>query len=159
MTHKSHNERGVFFAGSFNPFTIGHASIVERALALFDRVVVGIGYNEQKPAGGIEARLEAIRAVYADEPRVEVMAYSGLTIDAAKKAGCVALLRGVRTAADFEYERTLADANRHLSGLETVLLYSLPELAWVSSSAVRELAHNGVDITPYLPKPKNTTNK
>lgn len=159
MTHKLHDTRRVFFAGSFNPFTIGHASVVDRALTLFDEVVIAVGYNEQKPASDIERRLAAINAIYDSEPRVRVLSYTGLTVNAAKAEGCAALLRGVRSAADFEYERTLADANRHLSGMETVLIYALPELTWVSSSAVRELANNGVDITPYLPKPKNTTER
>ena len=84
-------------------------------------------------------------------PCVEVTAYTGLTVDACRRAGATALLRGVRNAADFEYERNLADINRNISGLETVLLLSRPELAWISSSALRELSHNGVDIDQYLP--------
>lgn len=145
--------RRVFFAGSFNPFTVGHRDIVDRALSMFDSVVIGVGINESKNAAGWETsrRVEAIRAVFAGNPCVEVTAYTGLTVDACRLAGATALLRGVRNAADFEYERNLADINRNISGLETVLLLSRPELAWISSSALRELSHNGVDIDQYLP--------
>lgn len=138
-----------FFAGSFNPFTKGHASVVSRALAIgFGRVVVGVGHNSGKPATGTA---EAIRRLYADEPRVEVVEYSGLTADAARAAGATSLLRAVRSVRDFEYERDLADANRALCGLETILLPALPEQAWLSSSLVRELQKYGRDVAALLP--------
>jgi pantetheine-phosphate adenylyltransferase len=145
--------RSGFYAGTFDPFTIGHQSVVDRALELFDRVVIGIGLNAQKsPFETAQQRLERIRAVYAHEPRVSVVTYDGLTADAARAAGCTHLLRGVRTALDFEYERAMADANRRISGLETVLLYTLPELSYVSSSLVRDLASHHHDIQQFLPK-------
>ena len=151
MTQKS--PKTAFFAGSFNPFTVGHASVVDRALALFDRVVVGIGVNAAKPGSADSARerAEAVRRVYAGEPRVEVTVYTGLTVDACREAGAGFLLRGVRTVADFEYERGIADLNREISGLETVILFSLPGHGAVSSSAVRELASYGVDVSRFLP--------
>lgn len=140
-----------FFAGSFDPFTIGHRSIVERGLGLFEKVVVAIGYNEHKPGeSSPEERASRIRRSFADNPRVEVITYTGLTVDAARKAGAGVLVRGVRGSADFEYERNLADINRAISGMETVILVSLPEVAYVSSSMVRELSHNGHDVTKYL---------
>lgn len=141
-----------FFAGSFDPFTIGHKSIVDRALPLFDRVIVAIGRNTaKKPWMPLDERVAAISRVYANEPRVSVVTYDGLTAEAARTHGATALLRGVRSVADFEAERTLADVNRNLSGLESVLLYTLPELASVSSSLVRELAAFGVPYAHLLP--------
>ncbi len=144
--------RTALFAGSFDPFTVGHKSIVDRALALFDEIVIGIGVNPAKtPRQTPQQRESTIRALYATEPRVKVMQFTGLTVDAARSCGAQFLLRGVRSVADFEYERQLADINRNLSGLESVLIYALPHLASISSSMVRELASHGVDITPYLP--------
>lgn len=146
-------ERTVLFPGTFVPFTTGHASLVERALGLFDRVVIAIGYNSSKPqAVPIEERIKAIASVYEGNPRVEVMAYTGLTVDACKAGNIRWMLRGVRSVADFEYERNLADVNRMISGIETVILFTLPELAAVSSSVVRELAANGYDVKPFLPE-------
>ncbi len=154
MTPKSHDTmpRVALFAGSFHPFTIGHASVVERALPLFDKIIIGIGINAAKSApDDIHDRLSAIREVFAHEPRVEVAAYEGLTVDAAAGFGARWLLRGVRSVKDFEYERDLADINRKLSGLETIIIYTLPEHAAISSSVVRELAAYGRDITDFLP--------
>ncbi len=140
------------FAGSFNPFTIGHASIVERALPMFDKIIIALGENIDKP--GASGTLASIQALYADEPRVEVITYSGLTVDAAREHGCQFLLRGVRSVKDFEAEMTLADINRRLAGIETILLPTLPELSYVSSSMVRELDHHGHDISTYIPTKK-----
>lgn len=146
--------RTALFAGSFDPFTIGHKSIVDRGLAIFDKIVIAIGINPAKaPWQPAEEREAAIKAIYAHEPRVMVTTFSGLTVDAAMQCGAQFLLRGVRTVADFEYERQLADINRNLSGLETVLIYAMPSLASISSSMVRELASFGVDISPYIPHP------
>lgn len=144
--------RTVLFPGSFNPFTKGHADIVERALALFDRVVIAVGYNGQKAdLSGIDERLDSIRSVYADDARVEVMSYSCLTVDAAHQMGASAVLRGVRSTKDYEYEMQMADVNRQLTGLETVILFARPEYASISSSVVRELQHFGHDVTDFLP--------
>jgi pantetheine-phosphate adenylyltransferase len=140
--------------GSFDPFTAGHASLVTRGLELFDRIVIAIGINAQKPneAGRAEERAADIRRLYADQAdRVSVIVYTGLTVDAAEEAGAKFLLRGVRSVKDFEYERDIADVNRKLSGIETVLLYSLPELSAVSSSIVRELRSYGRDVSQFLP--------
>ena len=148
------------FPGSFNPFTIGHKSIVERALPLFDRIIVGVGYNEHKSdAGSVEERVEAIRRIFASEPWVEAVAYTGLTVDLARRTGASFMVRGVRNVTDFDYERTLADVNRRISGIETVFIPSLPELADISSSMVRELSHNGVDTTPFIPSTDNNSEK
>lgn len=156
MTAKSHNNsprQVAFFAGSFDPFTIGHASIVERALKIFDIVVIGVGVNSLKTSA-VEAERRALSIVrlYEQNPRVRISTYTGLTVDAAHEAGATCLLRGVRSVKDFEYERDLVDINRQLSGLETVLLYSLPEYSAVSSSLVRELQAFGKDVSRYLPQ-------
>ena len=105
------------FPGTFDPFTIGHADIVERALPLFDHIVIGIGVNEEKtPADAAEKRAETIRNIYKDEPRVSVLVYDGLTVDTCQREGIDFLLRGVRSMRDFEYERDVAAANKQLAG-------------------------------------------
>lgn len=148
-------DRIAVFPGSFNPFTIGHRSIVERALPLFDRIIIALGFNESKSsATGMaerDRRVEVIRNVFIGEPKIEVESYSGLTVDFARSHGASFILRGVRDVSDFEAERKLADINREISGIETVLLVALPELGYVSSSMVRELGNNGYDVSPYLP--------
>ena len=147
-------DRTALMPGSFNPFTRGHASIVERGLALFDRIVIAIGHNASKEdeAAAVAARIADIQRLYKDEPRVKVTSFDGLVVDAAAQAGACALLKGVRSVADFEYERQMADVNRRLSGIETVLLYSLPEYSSISSSMVRELQRYGVDVSEFLPQ-------
>lgn len=139
--------------GTFDPFTIGHASIVRRALPLFDKLVIGVvGDNVNKPGmSSAEKRSEAIRQVFNNEPLVEVQVFDGLAMDFAKTVGAQFIVKGVRSVSDFEYEQWQADFNRRLGGIETILLYCEPELASVSSSAVRELAHFGVDVSPFLP--------
>ena len=142
--------------GTFDPFTVGHASIVRRALPLFDRLVIGVvGDNVNKPGmSAAEARLAAIRQLYHDEPAIEVKTFYGLAMDFARQEGAAFIVKGVRSVSDFEHEQWQADFNRRLGGIETVLLYTEPELASVSSSALRELSHFGVDITPLLPSKK-----
>jgi len=144
------------FVGSFNPFTIGHDSIVRRALPLFDRLVIGVvGDNVHKPdMPSADERRQVISDLYAGEPRIEVKVYNGLAMDFAKAEGAQFIVKGVRSVSDFEYEQWQADFNRQLGGIETILLYTEPELASVSSSALRELSHFGVDISKYLPKAK-----
>ena len=139
--------------GTFDPFTIGHASIVNRLLPLFDKLVIGVvGDNVNKPGmSPAEKRVAAIRQVYNQEPHVDVQVFEGLAMDFAKSLGAQFIVKGVRSVSDFEYEQWQADFNRRLGGIETILLYSEPELASLSSSAVRELAHFGVDVSPYLP--------
>ena len=141
------------FPGSFDPFTIGHDDIVRRALAIADHLVIGVGVNEHKHySQSTEERVKAIADLYADNPRVEVEAYSDLTIELARRVGAQFVVKGVRSVKDFEYEREQADINRLISGLETIILFAQPHLACVSSTMVRELSHFGQDTTPYLPK-------
>ena len=141
------------FPGSFDPFTLGHHSIVKRALGFMDEIIIGIGINEGKRClMSVEKRLESIRKIYAGEPRVKVIAYSGLTVDFAQEQGAGIILRGIRTVKDFEYEEGIADINRKLSGIETVFLFTEPEYSAISSSVVRELLHYGKDVSAFLPK-------
>lgn len=161
MTAKSHEpdpaQSGrtpviALFPGSFDPFTIGHLSVLERALPLFDRIVVVVGYNESKNSGTPYAeRVGAIEAVTRRLPGVSVRAWSGLTADLARQIGARYMIRGVRTTADFEYEYTLATVNRKISGIETILIPTLPEHAAISSSVVRELQHFGHDASEFIP--------
>ena len=143
------------FVGSFNPFTVGHDSIVTRALPLFDRLVIGVvGDQVHKPGmPSAEERIEAMKELYKDEPSIEVKPYYGLAVDFAKEQGAHYIIKGVRSVKDFEYEREQADINRQISGgIETLLLFAEPELASVSSSMVRELQHFGVNVSAFLPK-------
>lgn len=141
------------FPGTFDPFTVGHYSVVKRALTFMDEVIISIGINESKrTCFPTEQRVEMIRKLYADEPRVKVEAYDGLTIDFAMERQVQVIIRGIRTVRDFEYEETIADVNRKLSGIETILLFTEPELTSVSSTIVRELLQFGKDVTPFLPE-------
>lgn len=141
------------FVGSFDPFTIGHASIVRRALPLFDHIIIGVGVNERKKYMlSAEERVKRIKRLYADNPKIEVKAYSDLTIDFARREQATYIIKGVRSVKDFEYEREQADVNRLLSGVETIFLYAEPQLSSISSTMVRELQHFGRDISEFLPK-------
>ena len=152
--------RRVLFPGSFDPFTKGHANLVERGLQLFDHVVIAVGYNEQKQGWiPVQKRVEALKALYAGDSRVTVESYSCLTADFAKQCGAIAILRGIRSVKDYEYEAQMADVNKQLTGIETVLLFAAPQLSSISSSVVRELAHFGKDIKPFLPEGLHYTDK
>ena len=156
MTRGGENEnimKRAIFPGTFDPFTLGHHSIVKRTLTFMDEVIVGIGINEGKHCLlPVEKRVEMIRQLYADERRVKVMAYSGLTVDFAKEQEAGFIVRGIRSVKDFEYEEGIADINKKLSGIETIFLFTEPELSSVSSSVVRELLHYGKDVSMFLPE-------
>lgn len=140
------------FPGTFDPFTIGHKDITDRALRFFDSVVIGVGFNENKSSStDVNQRVEAIKKVYRSEPRVRVESYTGLTVNFARKHNAGFIIRGLREVKDFEYERNLADTNSCISDIETVFLVARPELGFVSSSMVRELAANGYDVARFLP--------
>ena len=145
--------RIALFPGTFDPFTLGHQSLVKRVLTCADAVVIAIGINEKKQTYyTLEQRVSAIRALYAEEPRVKVITYSGLTVDVAQQERASFILRGVRSVIDFEYEKAIADVNRQLTGIETLLLFTEPTYAHISSSVVRELLHFGKDVSAFLPK-------
>lgn len=155
MTVKSLEDKPkvtALFPGSFNPFTIGHLDILVRGLNLFDRIVVGVGYNSQKEGEeNIAGRVETIKKAVMNLPRVEVKPYHTLTVDFAAEIGASVILRGIRSVADFEYERNMAEANKKIGGIETVILTADPQLAYISSSLVRELENFGYDIGKFLP--------
>lgn len=140
------------FPGSFDPFTIGHYSVVKRGLELFDHITIGVGSNcSKKSFFTLEKRLDIIRQAFHDEPRVSVKAYDSLTIDFAKKEEADFILRGVRSANDFEYEMSIADINKRLSSIETVLLFTEPQHSAVSSTIVRDLLSYGKEVAEFLP--------
>jgi len=144
--------RIAIFPGSFDPFTLGHESLVKRGVKLFDKVIVAVGYNEHKQGWiPVAERVRALKEFFKDEPRVIVDCYTGLTVDFAKQYDAHFILRGVRNTKDYEYELDIADINHRLTGIETVVLFADPELTSLSSSVVRELAHFGRDITEWLP--------
>ena len=151
------NQKTGVFVGSFDPFTIGHDSIVRRALPLFDRLVIGVvGDNVQKPyMRPAEERMQAISRLYAGEPAIEVKPYHGLAVDFARAENARFIVKGVRSAKDFEYEREQADVNRLISQgqVETLLLYAEPQFSSISSTMVRELQYFGVDVSQFLPSP------
>ncbi len=143
------------FVGSFDPFTIGHDSIVRRALPLFDHLVIGVGVNERKNyMFGTDERVAAIASIYAHEPRIEVKAYDDLTVDLAQREGARYIVKGVRSIKDFEYEREQADINKQIGDIDTVFLYAEPQYESISSSMVRELIHFGKDVKEFLPQIK-----
>lgn len=145
-------KRIALYPGTFDPFTVGHQSIVERGLQLFDEIIIAIGVNDaKKNHSSIQQRVEHIERVTRNMPGVRVVSYDNLTVEAAKEHGANFILRGVRTVADYEYERNLAYANRNLTGIETVLLYTLPELSYISSTMVRDLQRHGYDVSRYVP--------
>ena len=140
------------FPGSFDPFTIGHYSVVKRGLELFDHITIGVGSNcSKKSFFTLEKRLDIIRQAFHDEARVSVKAYDSLTIDFAKKEEADFILRGVRSANDFEYEKSIADINKRLSSIETVLLFTEPQYSAVSSTIVRDLLNYGKEVAEFLP--------
>ena len=145
-------KRTGIFVGSFDPFTIGHDSVVRRALTLFDHLVIGVGVNQNKRYMlTADERVEAIRSLYRDEPRISVDQYSDLTVDFAKRLDAQFIVKGVRSVRDFEFEREQADINRRLTGIETIVLFAESGLDSISSTVVRELTHFGHDCREFLP--------
>lgn len=142
------------FPGTFDPVTLGHVDIINRALPLFDKIIVGIGLNTSKaPMFSPEQRLQWIKDIYKDEERVEGAVYEGLTINFCQKIGAGFILRGIRYVSDFEYEKTIADANRTLDKtIETFFLTGEPKYTSVASTIVRDIIRNGGDASPFLPE-------
>lgn len=146
-------EKIAIFPGSFDPFTKGHESLLKRGLTLFDRIIIGVGINESKRIEhSTEQRISALRRLFADNPRIQVEGYSDLTVDFAARHHARFILRGIRSIKDYEYEMNIADLNRRLTGIETVILFTEPEWAFISSTLVKELKHFDKDITPYIPE-------
>ena len=144
--------RNGIFVGSFDPYTIGHDSIVRRALPLFDKIIIGVGFNERKKyMQTTEQRVKTIKKIYESETKIEVKQYNDLTVDFARREQAEFIIKGVRSVKDFEYEREQADINRQLTGIETVLFFAEAGMESISSSVVRELVHFGKDVRRFLP--------
>jgi pantetheine-phosphate adenylyltransferase len=150
-------KRVAIFPGSFDPFTIGHESIVKRAIPLFDKIIIMIGYNTNKQSVfPVEKRKEWIRQVFIDEPKIEVESHEGLTVDFCKKVNAQYILRGLRTSADFEYERAIAQINKKmLPQIESVFLLTMPEHTPINSTIVRDIILHGGDASMFLPSALN----
>lgn len=145
------------FPGSFDPLTIGHESIIRRALPIFDEIIIAVGHNVSKQGYfSLEKRKNWIKSVFSDEPKIKIDDFSGLTIDYCKKVEAGYLLRGLRTSADFEYERAIAQVNKAMyEGIETIFLLTMPEHTPVNSTIVRDIIRNGGDAAKFLPKGMN----
>lgn len=146
------------FPGTFDPFTIGHHSLIKRSLSLMDEIVIAIGVNDTKQSYfSLDRRLKMIGSLFANEPRVSVASYNCLTVDFAKEVDAHFILRGIRSVNDFEYEKTIADMNRNLTGIETFILFTEPELTHISSTVVRELLRFGHDVSNFVPEGLDTS--
>jgi pantetheine-phosphate adenylyltransferase len=146
-------QRIALFPGTFDPITIGHQDIINRSLPLFDKLFIGIGRNVNKePMFSVEQRLDWIREIYRDNPKVEAVSFEGLTIRCCQEVGAHFILRGIRYVNDFEYEKAIADMNRSLDNhIETVFLTCLPQYTSVASTLVRDVLRNGGDAMQFLP--------
>jgi pantetheine-phosphate adenylyltransferase len=142
------------FPGSFDPVTKAHVDILKRSVSLFDKVVVGIGLNSSKPSFlSAETRKKMLEAVFADEPKVEVMVYEGLTIEFCKKIGAAYMIRGIRTVSDFEYEKAIAQMNHALvPEIESIFIVSKPGYSSISSTIVRDILRYNGDVSQFIPK-------
>ena len=147
-------QRICLFPGTFDPLTLGHVDIINRSLNLFDKIVVGVGMNASKaPMFSGEQRLLWIKEIYKNEPKVEGALYEGLTVNFCKQIGARFILRGIRYVSDFEYEKTIADANRTMdANIETIFLTGEPKYTSVASTIVRDILRNGGDASPFLPE-------
>jgi len=150
-------QRIALFPGTFDPVTLGHTDIIDRALPLFDKLVVGIGRNTNKvPMFTEEERVSWIQEIYKENDKVEVVAYDGLTVECCKKVNANFILRGIRYVNDFEYEKAIADMNRSIAGnIETIFLTCLPQYTSVASTLVRDVLRNGGNVTQFLPDAVN----
>lgn len=144
------------FPGTFDPFTIGHLSLVERGLTLVDEIIIAIGVNHNKKTFfSLEQRINMASTLFKDNPRVLVESYDSLTVDFANTMNAQFILRGIRSINDFEYEKNIADVNRKISGIETFILFTQPEHTHISSSIVRELLSYGKDVDDFVPPQLN----
>ena len=145
------------FPGSFSPFTVGHQSIVERALPLFDKIIISIGINTEKPQYfSLDDRIRWIKDVYNNNPKIDVKQYEGLTVDFCKKEAANFILRGLRDSHDFKFEKNIAQMNNGLNpDIDTIFIITPPELSHISSSLIRDIIKNGGDVNKFIPKEIN----
>ena len=149
---KTLHKKIAVFPGTFDPFTIGHMSLVNRGLTMLDEIIVAVGINEAKSQYfTLEERVDMLQNLFRNNPRVRVLSYDCLTVDLAKKCEAGFILRGIRYVNDFEYEKTIADVNRKISGVETLVLFTEPEHTHISSTIVRELLRYGRKVNQFLP--------
>lgn len=147
-------QRICLFPGTFDPITLGHVDVIERAVSLFDKLVIGVGINSSKqPMFTVEQRTTWIREIFKDDPRIEVQGYEGLTVNFCKEIGAKYILRGIRYVSDFEYEKAIADMNRMLThDVETIFLTCAPQYSTISSTIVRDVIRNGGDVKLFVPE-------
>src|ERR1700744_1760584 len=147
-------QRICLFPGTFDPITLGHVDIIERAVSLFDKLIIGIGTNSSKqPMFSVEQRIAWIKDIFKNEPRVDVAAYQGLTVDYCKEINAAYILRGIRYVSDFEYEKAIADMNHMLAhNIETIFLTCSPLYSTISSTLVRDVIRNNGDVSMFVPK-------
>ena len=145
------------FPGSFSPFTIGHQSIIDRSLALFDKIIIAIGINSEKNQYfSIEERMQWLKEIYEKHPKIEIKFYEGLTVDFCKKENAHFILRGLRDSHDFKFEKNIAQMNYELNNeIETIFLITPPEISHISSTTIRDIIKNGGDVSKFLPKQIN----
>ncbi|MDC0249748.1 pantetheine-phosphate adenylyltransferase [Flavobacteriales bacterium] len=142
------------FPGSFSPFSIGHQSVIDKSLPLFDRIIISIGINSEKDQYfSIQERIQWIESVYADNDKIKIKRYEGLTVDFCKKEGANFILRGLRDSHDFKFEKNIAQMNKDLNAnIETIFIITPPELSHISSSLIRDIIKNGGDVSKFIPK-------
>lgn len=154
-------QRICLFPGTFDPVTLGHTDIIDRALPLFDELIIGIGINATKvPMFSVEQRVEWLKEIYRNEPKIRVASYEGLTVNFCKEVNARFILRGIRYVSDFEYEKAIADINRKMEHeVETIFLTCSPEYSTIASTLVRDVIRHGGDVAQFLPDPVARTIK
>jgi len=150
-------KKNAVFPGSFSPFTIGHQSVIDRALPLFDKIIIAIGINSEKNQYfSIEERMQWIKDVYINNPKISVKFYEGLTVDFCKQEDAKFILRGLRDSHDFKFEKNIAQMNNCLNNdIETIFLITPPEISHISSTIIRDIIKNGGDVSQFIPKQIN----
>jgi len=145
------------FPGSFSPFTIGHQSVIQRALPLFEKIIIAVGINSEKNQYfSIEERMQWINDIYVNNSKIKAKFYEGLTVDFCKNEGANFIIRGIRDSHDFKFEKNIAQTNKDLNkDIETIFLITPPEISHISSSIIRDIIKNGGDVSKFIPKEVN----
>ncbi len=152
LLHKEIDMKRAIFPGSFDPITLGHTDVIDRALDLFDEIIIAVGINvDKKYMYDVDTRVKMIKAIYQDEPKIRIESYTGLTVEYAKKKKASFIVRGLRNPTDFEFEKSIAQTNRVLGKIETVFILTCIETSHISSSIVRDIIRNGGDVSRLVP--------